>query len=238
MSVSETSESTIPLFPCKSLQETLDFYQTLGFEVTYQQDDPYLYASVRRGSVELHFSKLATWHTRNSVCLIFVTDVALYHSTFADALREKYGRIPTADLPRITRLRPGQTRFHIFDPNGNILLYIDREEPEGEYRWDGQVQSSLSAALENAIFLRDTYVNDKAAAQVLDKALAVRETAVSIDRARALAARAEIAVAMGDAERAQTARAELQQIALSDAERAQFHNELQAADELERWLTG
>jgi len=238
MSTSETSESTIPLFPCKSLQETLDFYQTLGFEVDYQQDDPYLYAAVHRGGVQLHFSKLATWHTRNSVCLIFVSDVALYHRTFADALRVKYGRVPTADLPRITRLRPGQTRFHIFDPSENILLFINRDEPEMDYSWYEREQSRLASAIENAAFLRDTYVNDKAAAQVLDKALAHKETADHpLERARALAARAELAVAMGDAERARAVRAELQQIVLSDAERAQFRHELQAADNLEQWLT-
>jgi hypothetical protein len=34
-------ETLIPLLPCVSLDEVLDFYQTLGFEVTYQQYDSF-----------------------------------------------------------------------------------------------------------------------------------------------------------------------------------------------------
>jgi catechol 2,3-dioxygenase-like lactoylglutathione lyase family enzyme len=237
MPITETNESIIPLFPCGSLNQTLDFYQALGFEVTYQQEDPYPYAVVRRGGVDLHFSKLTTWHTKNAVCLIFVPQVAPYHRVFADALRVKYGKVPTAGLPRITRLRQGQTRFHVFDPSGNVLLYIDREEPEMDYSWYERKQSRLASAIDNAAFLRDTYVNDKGAAQVLDKALAQKEAVDPIDRARAIAARTELAVAMGDAERARVLRLELQLISLSDEERDRFRHELQAADDLERWLT-
>jgi catechol 2,3-dioxygenase-like lactoylglutathione lyase family enzyme len=231
------SESVIPLFPCGSLDEMVDFYQTLGFEVIYQQEDPYLYAVVRRGGVDLHFSKLTAWQTKNAVCLVFVQHIAPYHKEFADALRVKYGKVPTAGLPRITRLRQGQTRFHVFDPSGNVLLYIERDEPEMDYRWYQTKRSRLASAIDNAAFLRDTYVNDKAAAQVLDKALAQKEVVDPIDRARALAVRAELAVAMGDAERARTLRLELQQISLSVVDRDRIRHELQAADDLERWLT-
>jgi hypothetical protein len=38
-----------PLFPCVSLDETLAFYRALGFEVTHEQSDPYVYGAVRRG---------------------------------------------------------------------------------------------------------------------------------------------------------------------------------------------
>lgn len=237
MSMTETRESIIPLFPCGSLNETLDFYQALGFEVIYQQEDPYVYAAVCRGGVELHFSKLTTWHTKNAVCMIFVPEVASYHRVFADALRVKYRKVLTAGLPRITRLRQGQTRFHVFDPSGNVLLYITRDEPEMDYSWYERKQSRLASAIDNAVFLRDTYVNDKAAAQVLDKALAQKEAGDPIDRIRALATRAELAVAMGDAERTRAVRLELQQISLSDEDRVRFRHELQAADDLERWLT-
>ncbi len=34
MPAPETTESVIPLLPCTSLDETLDFYRALGFEVT------------------------------------------------------------------------------------------------------------------------------------------------------------------------------------------------------------
>ncbi|GIQ63302.1 hypothetical protein PACILC2_18700 [Paenibacillus cisolokensis] len=45
-------------------------------------------------------------------------------------------------------------------------------------------------------FLRDIYANDRAAAQTLDRALEEMKDESGIGRARLLAARAEIAVAM------------------------------------------
>ena len=233
----KAKESTISLFPCVALSETLDFYQTLGFEVLYQQEEPYLYAAVRRGGVELHFAKLTTWHSRNAVCLVFVPHVADYHRRFSDALRVKYGSVPTAGLPRVTRLRKGHTRFHLFDPSGNVLLCIERDEPEKDYSWNQAERSSLAGAIDSAVFLRDTYVNDKAAAQVLDKALAQLDAGDPVERARALATRAELAVAMGDVDRAATLRGELRRIPLSKEDRARFRDELEAADALERWQT-
>jgi hypothetical protein len=171
------------------------------------------------------------------VCLVFVDKVAAHHRAFADALRVQYGKVPTAGLPKISRLRKGQTRFHVFDSSGNVLLYIDREEPEPDYTWFLKERSRLGSAIDNAAFLRDIYVNDKAAALVLDKALAHKDAVDPIERARALAARAELAVAMGDVERARAVRLELQDISLSEKDRAGLRDELQAADELERWLT-
>ena len=149
-------------------------------------------------------------------------------------MRARYGRVPTAGLPRITRLRKGQTRFTTFDPSGNKLLFLDRDEPDMDYSWYQTKRSRLASAIEMAAFLRDTYYEDAAAAKVLDVALAKDVSADPVDRARALAARAELAVAMGDAERARAVRAELQQLPLSDRDRDRFRHELQAADELGR----
>ena len=197
MSARETTESVIPLLPCASLDETLDFYQALGFEVTHQQREPYLYAAVRRGQIELNFASLRVYGAKNAfgAYLVFVPEVGSYHRAFADGLRARYGSIPTAGLPRITRPRKGQTRFMVFDPSGNMVIYIDRDEPEGAYgEAEGQM-SELAQAIGNAAFLRDTYANDEAAAKVLDGAIERHEAAAPLDRARALAARAELAVA-------------------------------------------
>lgn len=64
------------------------------------------------------------------------------------------------------------------------------------------------------------------------------KSAKPIERALALAARAEIAVAMGDDALAQMLRRELGEIALSAEERERYYAELHAADELERWIMG
>jgi|GEM_PF-6762848 len=229
-------ETLIPVFPCKSLQAMLDFYRTLGFEVTYQQEQPYIYASVSRDRVNLHFSKLTTFASKSAVCLIFVADIQAYHRNFADALRTKYLKVPTVELPRITRYRQGQTRFHIFDPSGNILIFIAQNEGDTSYEYSQEGLSASEQALENAIFLRDTYVNDKAAAGVLDKALQ-RVDATPLEHARLLAMRAEIAVATGDMDTCRAIRDKLQQISLSPDEQKQYQHELEASHKLERWIT-
>lgn len=45
----------IPLLPCDSLAQTLKFYRALGFEVTTEQQTPYVYGGVQRHDVHLHF---------------------------------------------------------------------------------------------------------------------------------------------------------------------------------------
>jgi hypothetical protein len=128
-------ETTIPVFPCVSVDETLDFYRVLGFEVTYKQSSPYVWLAVRRGGVELNFfgDKDLDPKKAFSTCLVIVPEVASYHRAFADALRGKYGRVPTTGIPRITRFRKGQSRFTVVDPSGNSIIYVRRDEPEVEY---------------------------------------------------------------------------------------------------------
>lgn len=231
-------ETIIPMLPCDSLSEVLGFYRDLGFEVTHEQETPYAYGAVRRGGIDLHFHppKGSARKGPGGTCLVIVPKVGPYHEAFSDALRAKHGKVPTAGHPRITRLMKGQTRFTTLDPFGNSVVYIDRDEPDIDYGAYEPKGSRLAQTLDNATFLRDVYINDKAAAQVLDKALARDEPPEPIDRARALACRAEIALAMGDAERAASARAELRQIPLSDEDRERHRDELLAPDTTERWI--
>jgi hypothetical protein len=237
------SDSVIPMLPCVSLEETLGFYRALGFEVTHEQTWPYTYGAVSRNGVDLHFyGGFKGFDPAKSYasCLVMVDDIEAPHREFFDGLRRAFGRIPTAGIPRITRLRKGQTRFGIFDPAGTSLIFIARSEPEMSYD-DGSNsdmgKSRLATALDTAVWFRDIRgFDDVAAARVLDKALARNEPAPPLDRARAIATRAELAVALGDTDRARTLRAELQQVPLSDEERERFKDELQAADDLERLL--
>jgi catechol 2,3-dioxygenase-like lactoylglutathione lyase family enzyme len=231
-------ERTIPLLPCISLDETLDFYRTLGFEVTHEQSTPYVYAAMRRGEIYLQFHGQRRLNPEKSAgaCLVFVSEVGPYHRAFADALRAGRGKIPTAGFPRLTRLMKGQTRFSAFDPSGNRLLFIDRDEPPIDYGKYEAKPSKLATAIDNAAFLRDTYCNDKAAAHVLDKAIDRDELVSSIDLALALAARAELAVAMGDADRALAVRTLIRRLPLSRKDRERHRDELEAADALERWI--
>ncbi|WP_224248256.1 VOC family protein [Hyalangium gracile] len=233
-----TAETTIPLLPCVSLDETLEFYKALGFEVTYRQLSPNPYAVVRRGGFELHFFGLKGLNPEAafSACLVVVEEVENLHETFAEALRKRYGKLPIAGVPRITRMKPRQSRFTLVDLAGNSVIFVKRNAPEEaskspEKHEPGQ-RSRMERALEMAARLRDNKMDDAAAAKVLDLALARNEAASPFEQARALAARAELAVALGDEERARALRTELQQLPLSEEERLRLGDELQAADRL------
>lgn len=223
-------ETMIPVLPCVSLPDTLAFYRALGFEVTQEQSRPYAYASTRRGGMEVHFIGIKGHDPKSSysVCLAMVPEVEQLHATFAAALRAAYGKLPVAGIPRITRMKPGQSRFTIVDVAGNSLIFIKRGAPEEDEtaedalaRRDGE--SRLAHALRLAARLRDFKNDDRAAAKVLDTALARKEPGLPLERARALAARIELAVVLGDP--VDSLSAELAALPLSPDERAQLERE-------------
>ncbi len=232
-----THATTIPVLPCVSLDETLDFYGLLGFQRTYRQTTPNPYAVVEHDGAQLHFAGVKGLKPTEAytTCLVIVPEVERLHQTFAEALRSVFGKLPISGLPRISRMRKGQSRFTVVDPAGNSVIFIRRDAPD-DYDEGQKPQSSsrLGKALRAAARLRDFKGDDLAAAKVLDVALARDESGLPIERARALAARAELAIALGDETRARSAREELQRIPLSEEERAQFREELEAADALAR----
>jgi hypothetical protein len=229
------NETAIPCLPCVAFTETLDFYRALGCEVRYQQTSPYVWAATKRGGLDLHFYGLSGLKPEecHSCCLVTVEDPEPLHKTFSEALRAKLGRLPVAGFHRITRFKPGQTRFTVVDPNGNSVVYIRWDEPEGKH----QKLTGLPKAIATATRLRDSKYDDESAAKVLDVALA-RYTGAPLDRARALAARAELALALGEGDKLQAVRAELAQSPLSAEDREKYRHELQAADALERAQAG
>jgi hypothetical protein len=232
-----TDATTIPCLPCVSMAESLDFYRALGFEVTYQQRSPNEYAVVRQGSCEVHLFGLKGLKPEDgySVCCVVVSDVGPLHRAFGDALRRKYGKLPIAGFPRITRFKAGQTRFTLTDPSGNSVIFVNRSAHEGG---GGRASlTGLAKAIHTAAKLRDESGDDESAAKVLDVALDRYRDAPALDRARALAARAELAVALGEAERLRGLREELQRVPVSDADREKYRHEFEAAEALERELS-
>lgn len=232
--------TTVPLLPCAAPEATVEFYGALGFEITHQQTKPYLYLAMTLDSVELHFKDAApdldVGHELTGGCLVYVDDVDAYHADFSDRLRQRYGRVPVRGLPRIERLRPGQSRFQILDPSGNCILFVNREEPDIEYGGATSL-SGLAKALDNVRIFRDFKNDDELAARALDTALRRhRDSANRIELARALADRAELAIALADGDTAVTAEAELKAMALTEAERDSISIELAAITKLRQWL--
>lgn len=224
----------VPVFFCKSLEETLKFYRAIGFTVTYEQHEPYAYGAVQYDGVDLHFTR-ADKNNGASMALIHVDAVAVPYQLMADGLRAHFGSIPTANHPRITRMRGDATRFTVYDPDQNMLTFINVDEPDYDYTKYKEPTSDLERVLDNVIFLRDTYHNDASAAKVLDKAILRNTDETPLMRARAIAARAELAVALGESERLAELRAALAEIQLDAGDREQYAAELGAAERLEKW---
>jgi hypothetical protein len=229
-------EEMIPVLPCVSLPDTLAFYRLLGFEVTHEQTRPYVYGATRRGGMNVHFTGIKGLDptTIYSTCLVMVPEVEQLHETFVGALRQAYGKLPVAGIPRITRMKPGQSRFTVVDVAGNSVIFIKQGAPEEDETAEDAIaprsgESRLVRALRRAARLRDFKIDDAAAAKVLDVALAHTEPADPLERARALAARIELAVVLGDQARVVALSSELEGLPLSDEQRAEIDGELARA---------
>lgn len=232
------NETAVPLLPCSSAQETLGFYQALGFEITHQQTRPYLYLALRRSGFDVHFSKPPQGHDPSREdgggCLVLVDTVAPYHAAFTQAMRAAYGKVLAAGRPRITRFRPGQTRFTLIDPSGNSLIYIQRDEPaELEYGGSKKLHG-LAKALDNARILREFKNDDRAAFRAVRSGLRRHGAqARPVEQALALATLIELATVLGDQAEIDVRMRELRTIQLTDAELQRVENELRSTGHLD-----
>ena len=187
--------TAIPVFSCRALDDVLPFYAALGFEVTVRQERPNPYAATRWRGIDLHFHGLAMHDAeRGGYCLLIVPEVERLHERFREALRGHLGKLPSKGLPRITRMKPGQTRFTVVDPAGNSVLYIRRGEkdPHEETKRMLGSLSSLGKAMRAAEVLRDFKNDDAAAAKVLRTAIAKATDAEPDELARAKEMLAEL----------------------------------------------
>lgn len=236
-----TSDTAVPVLWSGDLKDTLDFYRALGYTVTHEQTRPYAYGAIEANGCAVHFAAAppgTELPTEQVGCLIMLDDVAERHGAFTAALRKRYGKVPAKGCPRITRFRPGQSRFSVVDPVGNTIIYIQRDEPEDVDYGGSRELDGLARVLDNVRILRDFKNDDATAIRVLEVGLRRYGTEASaVDRARALAALTELAVATGDSERAEKVRTEFRGIPLSKAERASVAAELRAATDLADWLS-
>ncbi|MEU4315650.1 glyoxalase [Nocardia sp. NPDC024068] len=232
-------DTAVPVLPVRDLAVTLDFYEVLGYTVTYRQTKPYIYGAVRAYDCDLHFTAAPDGGVAEGTtgCLVMVDDVAARHRAFTAALRERYGTIPARGNGRVTRFRPGQTRFSLIDPDGNWIIYIAKEEPEAlEYGGSADL-TGLARVLDNARILRDFKTDHKAAERAIEAGLRRHGADASrTDLARAYAALAELAVALEKPDKVAERQADLRALELNAEERAALAGELSAADDLTEWL--
>ena len=81
------AEFAVPILPSKDLDETLAFYERLGFENAGAAPSEWSYLIIRRGTVQLHFyaDPEVDPLTTSSSCYVFTDD--------ADALYEAWNSI-------------------------------------------------------------------------------------------------------------------------------------------------
>jgi catechol 2,3-dioxygenase-like lactoylglutathione lyase family enzyme len=239
-------EITIPILPCRSIEDMLTFYRALGFEVTYQQSKPNTYACVRRGGIDLHFFSMREYEPANSysTCIVLVPDVDTLYQTFSDGLRAQYGKRLTAGIPRMTALRnkaEGGRGFNLIDPGGNWIRIsqVNAKQSDAEAAATKAPLSQLTRAIRAADLLADSKGDYPAAAKILDAALASAqaENAPAVERVGALVSRAGIAITMDDQPLARTMLAEMRGIALRDDERAALGDVLERAADFEAMLS-
>lgn len=212
---------TVPMLPCVTIEETLSFWEMLGFEITYKQTRPYQYGVVARGGSELHFGRVKGMDAGGNEyngCLVVVPGVEAAYQEFTATFKQKLGRVPHTGIPRISRMKPGTTRFTLTDVSGNSMIFIDSDSGEKDQEtWekaDNKNQSPLQKAIAMAIRFRDYKEDEQAAAKTLDVALRKAENEEKTTLAEALAVRMDLAVFMGNRARADECNKLLSQLGL------------------------
>ncbi len=104
----------VPILPTHDVDETIDFYERLGFEVRGRFGGRRVYVVLRRDDAELHFFYLSSADPRTNTngCYLRIED--------ADALYEEWREV-------LGRLAPPKDRawglreFTLVDPSGNLI---------------------------------------------------------------------------------------------------------------------
>ncbi|QNK54966.1 hypothetical protein [Paenibacillus sp. PAMC21692] len=132
---------------------------------------------------------------------------------------------------RFAEVRDG-SQFRVFDPFGNMLVFFNKQYAPPLYL---EAQNHTEEILNQVWVLRDIYANDKAAARTLDRALEGIKNQTGIEYARLLAARSEIAIAMGELDLSSKLEDMISQIYLPDSELRKYDEELRAPRQLRDW---
>jgi catechol 2,3-dioxygenase-like lactoylglutathione lyase family enzyme len=238
-----SGETTVPLLPCRSIDETSEFYRMLGFERTHHQTRPNPYIVMARDDWELHFfgvDKLDP-ETTYGTCLVFVPDTGALWDAFAAGMREAHGKILVSGIPRMTRPRKrantgNRAGFSVTDPSGNIIRIFPQQEDAERTE---APQSKLGRTLVKAIVLGESKGDTEQAARILDATLARgADDAPHTELLEALVYRAELAMRQGDDAKAAELLSRVKETDLSEEDRSAAATALATAEDLTRQLAG
>ncbi len=236
-----SGEKTIPLLPCRSIDETADFYRMLGFERTLRQTRPNPYTVMVKEDIELHFFGVDDLDPERThgTCIVIVPDTGALFDGFAERMRAEHGRLLVSGIPRTTRPRKrantgNRAGFSVVDPGGDTIRFFPFDE-DAEARQASE--SKVGRTLVTAIVLGDAKGDAAQAARLLDATLTkAADDAPKHEPVEALAYRAELAVRLDDRARARELVARIDEAALTEAERGRLASALAAVDDLRRQL--
>lgn len=229
------NERTYPILPCRDIDESIAFYESIGFKKTYRQVHPNPYAVVALEEIQIHLFGMDGFNPADSYgsVIVAVPDPdSLYHD-FAAALRKTYGKLLVAGIPRITRPRKkyGTVRgFSLIDPGGNWLRIYklgETEEKDSAEKAEGLAQILYVAAR-----LGDAHGDETLALKTLESGLTRFPDATAIDLAKAYLYRAELAVRTNNHKLARSSLTVAKSIELTDDENAMLRDEFAHVTEL------
>jgi hypothetical protein len=229
------NERTYPLLPCSELDESIAFYKFLGFRQTYRQNRPNPYAVVVLEEIQIHLFGMEGFNPVDSYgsVIVAVPEPESLYRAFASGLREAYGKLPVAGIPRILRPRKKYgtvSGFSVVDPGGNWLRFYklgDTEQEASAERMEG-----LAQIINVAARLGDAHGDELLALKTLESGLSRYPDAGAVDLARAYLYRAELAVRTMDHELARSSLTAAKSLELSSDERAALADEFAHVTEL------
>lgn len=226
------NERMYPCLPCGDLDESIAFYTVLGFRTTYRQSRPNPYAVVALEDMQIHLFGMDGFAAADSYgsVIIVVPDPQGLYDAFAARLREAFGKLPVAGIPRILRPRKkyGTVQgFSIVDPGGNWLRIYPLGDSEMQKKEDG-----LRGSINVATRLGDSHGDEVLALKTLQNGLARFVDAAAIDRARAYLYQTELAVRTHNPALAQESLLAAQSLDLTADERTVLADEFAHASEL------
>jgi catechol 2,3-dioxygenase-like lactoylglutathione lyase family enzyme len=230
------NERTYPCLPCGELDDSIAFYESLGFKRTYRQVRPNPYAVVALEDIGIHLFGIEGFDPAESYgsAIVAVPDPDGLYRDFAAGLRKTHGKLPVTGIPRITRPRTkyGTVRgFSVVDPGGNWLRISklgDSEEEDSAEKAEGLAQIVYVAAR-----LGDAHGDEALALKTLESGLTrFGEAATASELAGAYLYRAELAVRTKDHALAQSSLAAAESLELNDDERSALADEFAHVTEL------
>jgi hypothetical protein len=232
----------VPILPCKSLDELLNFYKQLGFEVVYHQKSPNPYAVVEKDWIRLdfygikHHDPKKCYHT----CYILADEADALYEQFSNALRKQSGKLPTRGLPRISEIRDkssGVREFMFSDVAGNCIRIGRKIDSTEAPEYPAEIMAAnkrLSLVLDFAYRSEDEPDEYEKVAALLDKAIEREKGFPCINLYKAMTLRADIAIQQENVMLAQQLLNEVKTSRLITDNKEKYKAELQRVADLEQ----